>query len=68
MIAAAAIFKQLTGIVISATLTGEGILWAILLGLLVPVFSSIVPIRSALSQRLNEAIGTESVCDFCSFG
>ncbi len=46
-----------TGVEISAWLNWQSIALGSLMGILIPIFSAILPIRHALSQNLHESLG-----------
>ncbi|EGC33767.1 hypothetical protein DICPUDRAFT_56279 [Dictyostelium purpureum] len=51
-----AIFKSITGVPIPTRLTGESILLATALGIIIPIASAIFPIRSALGKNLHDSL------------
>jgi hypothetical protein len=55
----AATITSLTGAAIGNALTFTGVFAAIILGLLIPVISSILPIRSALGMNLQDSLDTK---------
>ena len=54
----ASLFKDDLGYMPSIVPSGSAVLLAFLIGILIPLFSSIVPIRTALSTNLNDALNT----------
>ncbi|KAN0000827.1 hypothetical protein ACTFIZ_001280 [Dictyostelium cf. discoideum] len=51
-----AIFKSITGVPIPPKLTGEAILLASALGIIIPIASAIFPIRNALGKNLHDSL------------
>uniref|UniRef100_A0A6B2KXH2 ABC3 transporter permease C-terminal domain-containing protein n=1 Tax=Arcella intermedia TaxID=1963864 RepID=A0A6B2KXH2_9EUKA len=52
------ILSRYVGIPFEANLSGMGVFWGTLLGIAVPIFSSILPIMDALGKNLHDALDT----------
>ena len=50
------LFKKESGINVASIPTGPATLQALLLGLLIPIISSIMPIQTAMNKNINESM------------